>query len=272
MFQHKDFISANQKVYTYHKNDGTQPNRAWVVKAATCLDALEDEQWDYIFMQQMNHRLALESEFTEYYDSWKYVADYLMNNQDIAPKLGFHVTWTNPDNYELYLNDNAPYKHASSYYWRHDVHEKFWPGADGKYDKSLQYQDINKYVKKYLIDGAEDLIGRNYDLFIPSATVIEYAETVCGRPQQELYRDYTHMNDYGRLIVAYTWYAKIMQLDQIDGINVYEVPKGAHHSNSKYPADLKFDEQMRADALASVNFALANPYLDIANGDPIPGK
>ncbi len=259
MEQHNDYLTNNKKVYTYHKNDGSQPNRTWVVKDSTCLEALQDEQWDIILMQQMNHRAAMDSNYT---NSWKVVADYLLNNQDIAPKLGFHMTWTNPDDYALYLNDNAPYKNPSPASWR-STHEQYW-STDGKYDQSKQYTDIVRCVQQYLVDDTT-LVGRPYDLIIPSATAVEYAQDVCGRTQPEIYRDYTHMNDYGRLICAYLWYAQIMELDEITEVNTDAVPAVLKHKNSQFPvADANgayaITDDMKADLIESVNWALKNPF------------
>ena len=231
-----------------------------MVKDSTCLYALQDEQWDVIVMQQMNHRAGMDF---EYDGSWKVVADYLMNNQDHQPKLAFHMTWTNPDDYETYLNDNAPLKNPSPASWR-NTHEQYWKNpTTGKYDQSLQYLDIARCIKTYLVDDTS-LIGRPYDYIIPAGTAVEYAQDVLGLSQAEVYRDYTHMNDYGRLITAYTWYATIMGIDEISEMNVDAVPANLKHKNSKYPVadadgNYTITAQMKEDLIASVNWALKNP-------------
>ena len=264
--QHDQFLTDNTVAYKYYKNDGTQPSRKWVMRETTCLDALQDEQWDYIFMQQMNNNAAIDTYYTadKYSGSWKVVADYLMNNQDIAPKLGFHMTWTNPDNYELYLNDDAPYKTAGSAAgWRNN-HELYWAGEDGKYDQSKQYQDIVRCVQKYLVNDTS-LVGRPFDLILPAGTAIEYAQDVCGRPQEEVYRDYTHINDYGRLIAAYTWYASIMGVEELTEVKMNEIPVALKYNSSLYPAAnpegiYEVTADMKADLIESVNWALKNPF------------
>jgi len=231
-----------------------------VVKDSTCLYALQDEQWDVIAMQQMNHRAGMDFEYDK---SWKVVADYLMNNQDYAPKLAFHMTWTNPDNYELYLNDNAPLNNPSPESWR-KTHEQYWTNpTTGKYDQSLQYLDIARCIKTYLVDDTS-VVGRAYDYIIPAGTAVEYAQDVLGRSQEEVYRDYTHVNDYGRLIAAYTWYATIMGIDEIDEMNVDAVPANLKHKNSKFPAadangNYTITADMKEDLIASVNWAIKNP-------------
>jgi len=265
--QHHSFLSGNQKVYSYHKNYATTAGESWVVKDATCLDALQDEQWDVILMQQMNTNAARESYYKE--GDWKYVADYLLNNQDNTPILGFHVTWANPDDYELYLNDDAPYKiktggHVS---WR-TSHETTFPGADGKYDQTVMYNKIMELTQKYLVDST-DWLGRDYfdeRYIMNSATAVHYAQNVRGRTHEQIYRDYTHMNDYGRLICAYQWYAQLMGLEEITEVNTDVIPANLKHKNSLFPSatdangDYIVDEQMKADLIASVNWTLKNPF------------
>ena len=265
--QHHSFLSGNQKVYSYHKNYATTAGESWVVKDATCLDALQDEQWDVILMQQMNTNAARESYYKE--GDWKYVADYLLNNQDNTPILGFHVTWANPDDYELYLNDDAPYKiktggHVS---WR-TSHETTFPGADGKYDQTVMYNKIMELTQKYLVDST-DWLGKDYfdeRYIMNSATAVHYAQNVRGRTHEHIYRDYTHMNDYGRLICAYQWYAQLMGLEEITEVNTDAIPANLKHKNSLFPSatdangDYIVDEQMKADLIASVNWTLKNPF------------
>ena len=260
--QHQDFLYGNQPVYSYHKNDGSNLDRAWTVKYdATCLDALRDEQWDIILMQQMNHRAGMDKHYVA--EEWKAVADYLLNNQDIRPKLGFHMTWTNPDDYELYLNDDAPYAISSAKSWR-ETHEQYFGGADGKYDQSVLYGEITRCVQQYLLDSTE-FLGENYfdGPFIPSLTATQYAQDVLGRSQPEIYRDYTHMNDYGRLICAYLWYAEIMELEEITEVNIDAIPEVLHHKKSLFPAsedNYAVTEDMKEDLIESVNWALKNPF------------
>lgn len=255
--QHKNFLTGNKQVYTYHKNDGTQPNRTWVVKDATCLDALQDEQWDMIFMQATGASPDL------FNNDWQVVADYLMNHQDIAPKLALHYSWACPDDYELYLNDDAPYKHPTiPTSWRTRLERLY--GVDGKYSQSNMYQLGVAALKEHLIDSTE-ITGRAFDLVIPTCTTVQYAYAVLGRDHEELYRDYTHLNDYGRLMVAYNWYAAIMGIEELTEVNLDAIPAALKHRNSQFPAadaggNYIVTEDMKADILEAVNWTLKNPY------------
>jgi len=269
VLQHKQHASGNLEVYDYYKNDGSQPNRTWVSKKSTILNALEDEQWDIILMQQMNSDAGLEGNYVA--ANWKYVADYLLNNQDVEPKLGFHVTWANPDDYELYLNDDAPYNiryiatYANPAGWRTN-HEKWFPDADGKYDTDVMYGEIMRLTQKYLVDST-DFLGRDYfddQYLMNSATPIHYALKVLGREQLDLYRDYTHMSDYGRLICAYQWYAQLMGLEEITQVKMDTIPTSLANDKSNYPVltdgVYPVTQDMKDDLIESVNWALKNPW------------
>ncbi|MBR7122176.1 MAG: hypothetical protein IKC95_01805 [Oscillospiraceae bacterium] len=50
-------------------------------------------------MQQMNSRLGRDSEFLA--ANYNAVINCIFENQEVAPKLAFHMTWTNPDDYAL---------------------------------------------------------------------------------------------------------------------------------------------------------------------------
>lgn len=256
MHQHAKFISENQSVYQYYKNaDGN-----WtVLNSATVEYALKDEQWDIVVMQQMNHRVGMEGDYVA--SDFKTVIDHIYANQKVKPTLAFHMTWTNPDDYAMYLDDNAPLKNPDPADWR-KTHQNNFGNAEGKYDQGLQYQEIVKNVQKYLVDSTEFLGENYYEFIIPVATAIEYAQDVQERPQTQLYRDYTHLNDYGRLIAAYLWYARIMGLSAIEQVHVSAIPAALHHRSSEYPMipDYAIDEEMKADLMECVNWALTHPY------------
>jgi len=260
MKQHDKFLTANSKVYAYCKNDGTNPNRTWTRVDATCLDALQDEQWDVIFMQSS---CTWGSDPEGFGNEWKVVADYLLNNQDIAPKLALHFGWSTPEDYELFLNDDAPYKHPYNATSIRENLEKTY-GINGKFNQRYQY-DLNvSAVKRILIDST-DVVGRAFDMAVSSATVVQYAKDVCGRPLTELYRDYAHLNDYSRLMVSYAWYATLMGIDEITEVKMDTIPVALKHKNSKFPvADADgiyhVTQDMKEDLIESVNWALKNPW------------
>lgn len=259
MSQHADFALNNKAAYEYFKNSSS--SGTWTSTNNVPLKtALLDEQWDVVVMQQMNHRLGNKSDFSA--ANFKVVINCILENQEVKPKLAFHMTWTNPDDYALYLNSDAPLKNPDPGSWRQQ-HEAWFRSANGKYDQSKMYEAVVANVKKYLVDTTEFLGKNYYDFIIPSATAVEYAQDVLGRPQPEIYRDYTHLNDYGRLVAAYLWYAQLIGIKSIDKVNMDIIMPLLHHANSQYPSAATsyiLDDKMKSDLIASVNWALSHPY------------
>lgn len=129
----------------------------------------------------------------------------------------------------------------------------------------LLYSDIIANTQKHLVDTSAFLGENYYEFIIPSGTAVQYAlrslDTV--RTQSEIYRDYTHMSDYGRLIAAYLWYAKIMGLSKIDNVGINAIPSVLHHSKSTFPtteSGYAVDDQMKLDIIECVNWALEHPF------------
>ena len=65
-----------------------------------------------------------------------------------------------------------------------------------------------------------------------------------------MYRDYTHLSDYGRLLVAYQWYAQLMGLEKIETVKVDALPANLHQDKSMYPAmpDYTNTQEMKEEA------------------------
>ena len=256
MSQHAKFISEDSAVYEYYKNENGNWN---TMKEATVKLALMDEQWDVVVMQQMNHRVGIEDNYVakDYKDVIEFVNSYVKEPSSLA----FHITWTNPSDYALYLDDNAPLNNPDPTSWRNQ-HEDWYGGADGKYDQNQMYLKVIEKVQKYLVDTTEFLGENYYDMMISSVTAVEYAQDVCGLTQEQVYRDYTHLNDYGRLLVGYLWYAQLMGLEKLETVKVDAIPANLHHQNSVYPAmpDYAITQDLKDVIVESVNWTLAHPY------------
>ena len=255
---HAQHATNNEKVYDYYKNDGSKANGAWEIrKESTILDALQDEQWDIVVMQQQNEQNGIASSWNA--KAFKTVINYINDNQPVKPKLLWQMLWVNPDNYDRYIGESAPLAHPNAA-WYQTYYETNFPGADGKYDYKVLYNKIISLTQQNLVN-SNDFLGQAYfDGVIPAATTVEYALDVLKRPQHEMYRDWTHLSDFGRLMVAYQWYAEIMELDGITEVNVDKIPDVLHQAKSTYPADLKIDAAMKQDIISAVNWALDNPY------------
>ena len=267
MGEHANFVTNNTGYETYNENGGPNDTNgvAWeVIKNPASTLPFDRHQWDIVIMQQMNHRAGI----NEYVKSqFLTVLNFIDDHQIGSPKMGWHMIWANPDNYETYLNDNAPLKNPNPSSWR-TQHEAWYGDENGTYKSINMYNKVVACTQKYITDSTE-FLGKDYfDFVIPAATTIQYARDVLGYTEAQLYRDYTHISDFGRLMSAYTWYGKIVEC--VDGVlptvtvNMTEFPAVLHVNKSTYPAatDGKYyiDQTMRENIATAVNWALANPY------------
>ena len=269
---HNQYMQKGEAAYTYYKNgdySGANADGTWqTTPNATADVGLTDEQWDIVIMQQMSRNAASDDGYDE--ATIKSVIHYIENKVDNPDmKLAWNMVWSSPDD-DRYFTHGSGYTYSdpdSVMSWK-NVHDTRFPGEDGTYDQSVMYEGMASCTETY-IAGDVDFLGKDYFVdVIPSGTAVEYLQDVCGMDQLEVYRDYTHLSDYSRLMVAYLWYAKLMQIytdaaepTALASIGMDTIPTQLQrNSTSKYPADGKFDAAMLKDIRNAVNWALQNPY------------
>ena len=76
----------------------------------------------------------------------------------------------------------------------------------------------------------------------------------------DVLRDYTHATDLARVILSYTWYAKLMGLEKLDAINLDAIPTKFLRSTANKAVDRPITDAEKDIILESVNNALAHPY------------
>ena len=173
---HLNNAHNNLKAYSYRKI-GEYGKK--VTKDSTSLeDALADENWDYVSLQQaspLSGKLDVINESLT--DLWTYVFAHVHS----STKLLYHQTWA---------------------YQQDSKHEGF---KNYNNDQLTMYDSI-MHVSKEL-----EKIG-DYAFIVPSGTAIQNFRT--SSVGDKLTRDGYHLNlDYGRYAAALTWYGKLFNLD-----------------------------------------------------------
>ncbi len=240
---HVRYATNNSKEYTYYKNEyGTMESKA----EATMLDGLQDEPWDIVLLQEMNKPAGKEASFQN--DNIDTLIDYVKANTSSDPKIGWHMVWTNP---------------VTQHYWDESTRPTLLPSGwvedytnDYNLDQMYMYRCMTSNVAKYVVTNPR--IDPNY--VMASGTAIQYANNVLGFTDQELYRDYTHVSDFGRLMSAYLWYCKLTgeTFDSIDDIQVDAVPKELRQKRFQ-KEDLIVTDALKEAILEAVNHTLENP-------------
>ena len=240
--EHVDFMTNDKPDYTLYKNtDGVWQQ----VKNYTAKYALLDQAWDVVIFQEMNRIGGVADSYQDgYVDT---IINYINKHVEIDPVIGWHLLWTNPFDYEWVFQPGMPD-----------------PGGESAIDSwknyhQLHYQTNTDIMYNALVEQTNKFVMSNdaFSLLIPSGTAMIYARNVCGLTDSDLHRDYTHLSDFSRLMVAYLWYAQLMGLEEITEVNIDVIPSAMKHNPDFI--DVQITQEMKQIIIDSVNYALKNP-------------
>ncbi len=171
--QHLNFAKGNSASYDYYKNTSGKWNNTG---KNTMKNALSDESWDYISIQQSSKTSGVESSYGTVLTE---LVDYVeANNLNKDAEFIWNMTWA---------------------YQQDSTHTSF-----PNYDKSQikMYNMINSAVQNCIIP------EERFSIIIPCGTSIQNARS--SFIGDTLTRDGYHLNYYiGRYIAGLTWYAAI---------------------------------------------------------------
>ncbi len=229
----------------------------WTIKYA-----LMDQTWDIVIINESSRMLGLESVMEK--GLVQQMADYVHSILDYDFTLLYNWTWTTPEDQVFHHLQFDPQPPGS-----------FWEAftRDYKADRKYHYDAMSQMLQKYILP------IENIDGILYSATPIQYATEVLGLPEGEvsdpnpdllpfsltpssLYRDYIHLSDYGRLYIAYQWYAQMYGLTQLEEVNVDVIPAHLRHKRWVSQGDVEITQQMKQWLMESVNYALKTPIME----------
>ena len=178
-------FARDDKNYIYYKNT---TGKWQTMTDCTIKTALQDEQWDYIVMQQSGDAAGRASSFTYLSDLVNFVKQ---NNPNPNTKLVWHMTWA------------VQSTHDSS-------------GFLNNYNRDQQF------YFECVANTTRDLFLNNPDFsaIIPVGAAIQNARAT--HIGDNLNRDGYHLNTLGRVIAGYTWYS-IFTGKKLDAIHYTDV-------------------------------------------------
>ena len=94
---------------------------------------------------------------------------------------------------------------------------------------------------------------------ITSGTPMMYALKILQIPEVELYRDHTHLSDFGCLLVGYAWYAQFTG-NPVTQINLETIPTHLRHNTYRHLGDMEVTQQMKEQIMKTVDYTLKNPW------------
>lgn len=231
-----------EPVYIYYTNTEGR----WDMKSNehdyTIRQALEDQKWDYIIINESSRYLGLESTMEKGYVDQ--MINYIRGVVGNEPKLLYNWTWATPEHQGFYDPDFVP--QPSSTFWANFV-------KDYNGDSVYHYEAMRSMVNKYIVP------NKDFDRILYSATPIQYAVQVLGVDEMLMYRDYIHLSDYGRLFIGYMWYCQLYGIEQLTEINVKVVKEHLRFWRFEHSGDVVLTEEMQDWLIESVNWALKHP-------------
>lgn len=225
MSMHTQFIKNNQSVYDYYRNT----NGYWEIISNSDMESgLRDQAWDVILLQAGTGDVA--NNMNE--ACRKFLTEYVDSVVTHPHTFWWHTTWFNSTDPALYEAGAMPKTEVEQY---------------------LQLSQAIDAAKKYVLDDPM-FEGR-----ICSGTPLMYALKELKIPEVELYRDHTHLSDYGSLLVGYSWYTQFTG-NEVTQINLDVIPKHLRIAQHKHLGDLQITEEMKQAIIQTAHYTQENPW------------
>lgn len=235
--QHVSFAQTNQPVYELSVNSTGTWDR---MPDMTMERALRFQAWDIVVIQEAS--AGNENVFKN--DNRQKLVDYVNKNLSHPHTFVWNMDIVCPNDETFYAPTYDPQPPAT---WRDKqtaIH-----GFDPVNDLRQSQANVVKYI----------LPDETYTNYIPSGTVVMYAYLVDGWTQPELYRDYIHVTDFGRLLVSYMWYAQLTG-QPLTEINLDSIDASLRHRRAIALGDMEVTQEMKQTIINAVNHCLENPW------------
>ena len=225
MTMHERFIKNNEAVYHYYRNDGGN----WVITPGKKMEeGLHAENWDVILLQagtgDLDKNMQLETR--------KFLKSFVDDHVIDPYELWWHSTWFNSTDPDLY----KPPKTAAD---------------AAKVDQVAQLTSTNEAAVKYVLN---DPMFAGH---ITSGTPMLYAIKGLGLTDKELFRDHTHLSDFGCLLVAYSFYAQYTG-NPVTEINLEKIPVSLRHKDYQSLGDMIVTDEMKQTIIDTVAYTMDN--------------
>ena len=233
--RHIDFGKNKEAVCTYYKNT----NGLWDIEKHVDMDrVLSDEPWEKVFFQ------AAKSDLDETLNRpGRRELEQMVDARVSAPhKFYWHTSWPSPNDPYFF----APDKTVPSGYQERLIRLY-------GHDPVNQFTVLTSKAKEHI------LTDTVYEKAICTGAAIMNAHITQGRPQREIWRDYTHLCDFGRLIAAYALYTQLTG-EKLENINIQAVPVPLRHKQYREEGELAITPEMKAIIIEAANHALEDPW------------
>ncbi|MBR7165701.1 MAG: DUF4886 domain-containing protein [Clostridia bacterium] len=237
-YQHVHFAENNMPVYDYYESNEVNYD---CMETCTMEYALKDHQWDMVFFQCGGTDFQDETLAQKHRDRLMELVDQHLKTEHV---FGWHASWPNPNDPEIWSN-NWPVKPPAGH--KEKLTEQYG------LDPVRQFSHYIRLTEKNVISDPR------YTYAFSAGSAILYANRVLGIDQKELYRDYTHLSDFGRVIASYAFYAQLTG-KPIEEVKLDKVPAKKRQSRYQSLGDLILTEDMKRIVKESANYSLENTW------------
>lgn len=235
--QHIQFGTGNEPAYRYYKNTDGQ----WDIRPEFTLDAmLQDEPWDIVFLQAAKSDL----DDTLNRDGRRTLEAFVNKRVKNPHRFLWHTSWPSPNDEHFFSPEHKPQPPAG--------YKERLINLYG-FNPITQFTVLTSKAKEHI------LTDETYPTAVCTGAAIMHAHFVLGVPQIELWRDYTHLNDFGRLVVAYAMAAQLAG-QPVERVSVDTVPVSQRHPQYRELGDLTVTEEMKQIIIRASNHALQDPW------------
>lgn len=227
MSDHAGFVRNNESVLRYYRNtDGM-----WTTIDDCHLDTgLADQAWDVVLLQAGSGDLA--NNMNE--KDRTFLKEYVDSRISTPHVFWWHTTWFNSTTPSLFDPSKTKLDPA-------------------QIDQVAQLTESVEAAKGTVLN---DPMFAGH---ICSGTPMMYALKVLDIPDVELYRDHTHLSDYGCLLVAYAFYAQFTG-KAVTEINLDVIEKAYRQPQYQNLGDMEVTEEMKQAIIKTVDYTLKNPW------------
>ena len=233
--EHATFGQRNSRVYRYLKND----NGRWNIQIQwTMKEILQDVEWDVVMIQPAKEDL---SDPTLNLKGRTALKKQIDKHLTTPYSLIWHVSWPSPNDETFFSPD---YVRQPPVGYKDKLTRLYG------FDPVTQYSVMIGQTRQHILNDPTYFKG------VCSGTAVMQAYLTQGVSQLELWRDYTHLSDYGRLMVGYALVAQLTGR-RIESVGINVVSKWKRHYQNRHLGNMKVTEEMKETIIESANYTIA---------------
>lgn len=235
--QHIEFYKNQQKVYRYYKNNNGKYSETNEVDLKTIIT---DEEWDDVFLQaakadlddtlNLSGRRELES-----------IVDSLVKT---SHRFMWHTSWPSPNDETFFSPD---YVRQPPNGYKENLIRLYG------FNPVTQFSVLTTKAKEHILTDSV------YSGAVCTGSAVMHAYLKQNCAQLDIWRDYTHLNDFGQLIVAYAYVAQLTK-KPVTRVGINMVPQSFRHKQYSHLGDMQVTEQMKEIIIKAANYSLEHPF------------